>query len=319
MFLVTGGAGFIGSHLVDRLVDRGAAVRVLDNFSTGSRRNLERMGERIELIEGDLRDEAAVRRAARGVEVVFHQGALPSVPRSIADPKTTLEVNVLGTLNVLMAARAAGCRRVIFASSSSVYGDAPGLPRKETMQPEPLSPYAVSKLTGEHLCAVYNQLQGLETISLRYFNVFGPRQDPLSPYAAVIPLFLQALRNGERPVIYGDGEQARDFTYVENVVEANLLAAVARDGIGKVFNIASGEKVSVKKTLEQLEALLGKWIEPLHEPTRPGDVCDSWADIDAARKVLGYEPSVSFEEGLARTVVSGSEARIREGETCSRR
>ena len=309
MYLVTGGAGFIGSHLVARLVERGDAVRVLDDFSSGKRANLEPVRHRLELIEGDLRDGATVRRAVAGIEVVFHQGAVPSVPRSVADPTTTFDANVTGTLNLLLAARDAGCRRVVFASSSSVYGDTPILPKTETMTPRPLSPYAVSKLTGEQLCAVFTGVYGLETVALRYFNVFGPRQDPTSAYAAVIPRFLQALGTGERPVVYGDGEQSRDFTYVDNVVEANLLAATAIGAAGRAFNVAGGEAIAINAMLATLSDLLGVETRARHEPPRPGDVRHSRADIAAARDTLGYEVRVPFAEGLRRTVAASAPAR----------
>jgi nucleoside-diphosphate-sugar epimerase len=302
VLLVTGGAGFIGSHLVARLVELGEPVRVLDNFSGGKRANLDGLLSKIELIDGDLRDEASVRAAVRDVHIVFHQAALPSVPRSIADPRTVFDVNVTGTLNLLLAARDAGCRRLIFASSSSVYGDTTGLPKIETMTPSPISPYAVSKLTGEHLCAAFTRAYGLESVSLRYFNVFGPRQDPDSPYAAVIPRLLTALRTGAEPVIFDDGEQSRDFTYVDNVVDANLRAAAADGAVGRVFNIASGRSVTVNTALRLLARLLGVEPRARHEPPRPGDIRDSLADIAAARKVLGFEVDVAFEEGLKRTV-----------------
>ncbi|HUZ03143.1 MAG TPA: NAD-dependent epimerase/dehydratase family protein [Thermomicrobiaceae bacterium] len=307
MLLVTGGGGFIGSHLVARLVADGRRVRVLDNFATGRRENLAHVLADIELVESDLRDPAAVRHAVAGVEVIFHEAALPSVPRSIEDPATTLAVNLTGTLNLLLAARDAGCRRVVFASSSSVYGDARTVPKVETMAPAPRSPYAVSKLSGEQLCAVFSQLYGLETVALRYFNVFGPRQDPASPYAAVIPRFIRALRRGEAPVIYGDGEQTRDFTHVANVVDANLRAATAPDVTGRVFNVAGGGAISVNRVLQLIAELLETPARARYEPPRPGDVRQSRADITAARAALGYVPSVSFAEGLAATVTSHRE------------
>ena len=302
MLLVTGGGGFIGSHLVAWLVADGQPVRVLDSFATGRRENLAPVLANIDLIEGDLRDPAAVRRAVSGVEVVYHQAALPSVPRSIEDPATTFAVNVTGTLNLLLAARDAGCRRVVFASSSSVYGNTRRLPKVEPMTPAPRSPYAVSKLTGEQLCAVFARLYGLETVALRYFNVFGPRQDPASPYAAVIPRFIRALQRGEAPVIHGDGEQTRDFTYVANVVDANLRAATAPGATGRVFNVAGGEEISINRVLRLLAGLLEVPPRARHEPPRPGDVRHSRAGIAAAREALGYVPAVSFAEGLAATV-----------------
>ena len=307
MYLVTGGAGFIGSHIVTRLVEQGAEVRVFDNLSTGKRENLAPVIEQIEFIEGDLRNEAAIADAARGVDVIFHEAAVPSVPRSVADPKTTMDVNVTGTLNLLLATRDAGCRRVVFASSSSVYGDTPALPKVETMTPKPLSPYAISKLTGEQLCENVTRLYGLETVALRYFNVFGPRQDPNSQYAAVIPKFLHALMSGETPTIYGDGEQSRDFTYVDNVVDANLRATAVPDASGHVFNIASGRAVSVNSMLRQIAELLGVDARAHHDPPRPGDIRDSVADITAARDVLGFVPRIAFADGLARTVAAAKD------------
>jgi len=304
VYLVTGGAGFIGSHLVEKLVRHGAAVRVLDNFSSGKSENLAALADDIEVIDGDLRDQAAVGRAVQGVDVVFHQAALPSVPRSIADPQTTFDVNVVGTLNLLVAARDATCRRVIFASSSSVYGDTLVLPKTETMTPTPRSPYAISKLTGEQLCAVFTHIYGLETVALRYFNVFGPRQDPASPYAAVIPKFVQALRTGVSPVIYGDGNQSRDFTYVDNVVEANFRAAAAKRASARAFNVGCGRSVTLNALLAQTARLMGVDAQPSHGPARPGDVRESLADIRAGRQTLGYEVIVPFEEGLARTVAA---------------
>jgi UDP-glucose 4-epimerase len=302
--LVTGGAGFIGSHLVARLVELGAAVRVLDNFSSGRWENLAAVRGQVELIEGDVRDEATVRRAVAGVDVVYHQAALPSVPRSIADPRSTFDTNVTGTLNLLLAARDANCRRVVFASSSSVYGDTPVLPKHEEMTPRPLSPYAISKLSGEQLCTVFTTVYGLETVALRYFNVFGPRQDPASPYAAVIPKFLDALARGDRPVVYGDGLQSRDFTYVDNVVAANIGAAMATEVAGQVFNIASGRSVTLLAMLESMAQLVGVPLRVRHEPPRPGDIRDSLADISVARAALGYEVDVPFEVGLERTVTA---------------
>jgi UDP-glucose 4-epimerase len=304
MFLVTGGAGFIGSHLAARLVDQGGAVRVFDDFSTGKRDNLEAVGDRIDLIEGDLRDPDAVRRAVAGARVIFHQAALSSVQRSVEDPRTTLDVNLSGTLNVLQAAREAGCQRVVFASSAAVYGDAPGLPKTETMAPRPLSPYAISKLAGEQLCSVFTHVHGLETVALRYFNVFGPRQDPSSPYSGVISRFLLALQTGAPPVIFGDGVQSRDFVYVDDVVAANLLAAEAPAAAGRVFNIATGRAVSLNHLLRTLATLTGTEPRAHHEPARPGDIRHSLADIGAAKKTLGYAAEVALEDGLARTVAA---------------
>lgn len=308
MMLVTGGAGFIGSHLVERLIHDGAQVRVLDNFSSGKASNLDHLRREVEVIEGDLRDSDVTRRAMAGIDVVFHLAAVPSVPRSIADPETAIDVNTRGTLGLLLAARDVGCRRVVFASSSSVYGDTPELPKRETMTPNPLSPYAVSKLSAEQLCRVFTNVYGLETVALRYFNVFGPRQDPTSQYSAVIPKFLAALKDGQTSIVFGDGEQSRDFTYVENVVHANLCASAAEAAAGQVFNVASGRAVTVIQMLRMLAELLE--VTPLVEyaPQRPGEVRDSLADISAARNVLGYEVLVPFEEGLRRTVES-----VREG------
>src|SRR5215211_2521651 len=266
MFLVTGGAGFIGSHLVTRLIEQGEVVRVFDNFSTGTAENLGALWDRVILVEGDLRDQDAVRHAVDGAHVVFHQAALSSVQRSIEDPHTTLEVNVTGTLNVLEAARDAGCQRVVFASSASVYGDAPGLPKTEAMAPRPLSPYAISKLAGEQLCSMFTRVHGLETVALRYFNAFGPRQDPSSPYSGVITHFLHALRAGVPPVIYGDGEQSRDFIYVDNVVEANLRAAVVDAAAGGVFNVASGQAVALNDLLRMMAEVIGVDARADHEP-----------------------------------------------------
>jgi UDP-glucose 4-epimerase len=302
MLLVTGGAGFIGSSIVEALVARGEPVRVLDNFSTGRLENLSTVRDAVAILAGDLRDQQAVRAAVAGVEVIFHQAALPSVPRSIVDPHTTMEVNVTGTLNLLLAARDAGCRRVVFASSSSVYGDSPSLPTAETRAPAPMSPYAVSKLTGEHLCHVFMRTYGLETVVLRYFNVFGPRQDAGSGYAAVIPTFLNAIRGGRTPVIYGDGEQSRDFTYVDNVVAANLLAASTGDAAGRVFNIAAGQSITINSMLRQMTRMLGVESVPEHAPPRPGDVRASLADLSAAQQSLGYVVRVRFADGMRRTI-----------------
>jgi len=297
-FLVTGGAGFIGSHLVERLVGDGHAVRVLDNFSTGKRANIEPFLSQIELIEGDLRNPEDCRKACADIEIVFHEGAVPSVPKSVADPLTSHQANVDGTFNLLVAARDAKCRRVIFAASSSAYGDQPELPKKETACPAPLSPYAVAKLTGEYYLSTFYHCYGLETLSLRYFNVFGPRQDPASQYAAAIPAFVSAILHDEPPTIFGDGEQTRDFTYIANVVHANMLAAQAPRTEGQVVNIACGERVSVNQIIRRINELLGKNVQPNHVAERPGDVKHSLAAIDRAREVIGYEPVVQFDEGL---------------------
>ncbi len=304
-YLVTGGAGFIGSHIAEALLRSGESVRILDNLATGRQSNvnvLRGLPGRLEIIEGDLRDAETVRAAVAGTEVVFHQGALASVPRSIADPVRSLETNINGTQNVLLAARDLGVRRVVYASSSSVYGNTPTLPKHEDMPTSPMSPYAVQKLTAELLCGVFTRIYGLETVSLRYFNVFGPRQDPASEYAAVIPRFLTALLEKRRPVVFGDGEQTRDFTYIENVVQANLLAATAPDAVGAAMNIGCGERISLNYVLELAGDLLGTKVEPDYREARPGDVRDSLADISKAHRLLGYTPSVHFKEGLARTL-----------------
>lgn len=306
MYLVTGGAGFIGSNLVSALLADGHKVRVLDNFLTGKRENLAglsgRYGDRFELVEGDLRDRAATRAAVEEVEHVLHQGALPSVPRSVADPVLSNEINVGGTLNLLTAAREAGVRRVVFAASSSAYGDTPELPKRESMTPNPKSPYAAQKLAGEHYMRIFHEVYGLETVSLRYFNVFGPRQDPESTYAAVIPRFITAVLSGTAPTVYADGRQTRDFTYIDNVVQANLLACDAPKGAcGKVFNIACGERISLLEMLEIIYGLAGRRVLPRFEAPRAGDVRDSLADISLARELLGYEPRIAFPEGFSRT------------------
>jgi len=299
--LVTGGAGFIGSNLVQALLERGDDVRVLDNFSTGSRANLAASADDLELVEGDLRSYERVHAAVRGVEVVFHQGALPSVPRSVQDPLTTTAVNVEGTLNVLLAARDEGARRIVNASSSSVYGNSGGLPRVESQLPDPISPYAVAKLAAERFCTSFSRVYEMEIVSLRYFNVFGPRQDPTSQYAAVVPRFIQAIAAGEPVTVYGDGEQSRDFTYVDNVVAANLLAADAPDVSGEIVNVATGGSTTVNELADAIGLLLGCEVERVFEPEREADVLASWAGLDAAQRLLGYEPQVGLEEGLQRT------------------
>jgi nucleoside-diphosphate-sugar epimerase len=301
-YLVTGGAGFIGSHLVERLVSDGHAVRVLDDFSAGKEENLAPFLSRIEVVRGDIRDVDTVKTAMRDIEIVFHEAALGSVPRSVADPQTTHDVNITGTLNILLAARDAKVRRVVYASSSSVYGETPELPKHEKMTPQPLSPYALSKLTGEHYISVFKQVYGFEAVALRYFNIFGPRQDPNSHYAAVMPKFATALLSGERPIIFGDGLQSRDFTYVENVVEANLRASLAEDIAGRAFNVACGGRYTLLELLTKMKEFLNSDIEPIHESPRAGDVRDSQASIDAARVGFDYQIKVGFEEGLRRTV-----------------
>lgn len=301
-YLVTGGAGFIGSHIAERLVLDGHTVRVLDDFSSGRESNLDSFRNDIEIIHGDIRDADVVKRATKGVDIVFHEAALGSVPRSVVDPLTTHEVNITGTLNVFLAARDAGARRVVYASSSSVYGETPVLPKREDMTAQPLSPYALSKLVGEHYASVFKQIYGFEIVSLRYFNIFGPRQDPESQYAAVVPRFITALLNGKAPVVYGDGLQSRDFTYVENVVNANLLASEADGMAGRAFNIACGGRYTLLQLLARLKEILESDIEPVHEAARAGDVRDSQASIEAAEQGLGYRVSVDFDEGVRRTV-----------------
>jgi UDP-N-acetylglucosamine/UDP-N-acetylgalactosamine 4-epimerase len=302
LYLVTGGAGFIGSNLVAELVTRGEQVRVLDNFSTGHRANLASFKDRIEIVEGDIRSYHLVHEAVQGVDFVLHQAALPSVPRSVRDPITTNEICVAGTLNLLQAAWEAGVRRLVYASSSSIYGSNPELPKRETMTPEPLSPYAIAKLAGEQYCRAFWRLHGFETVCLRYFNVFGPRQDPSSQYAAVIPLFITTLLQGETPVIYGDGSQSRDFTFVSNVVQANLKACTAPEAAGGVFNVACGERYMLLELVTRLAEIIGCQTEIRHAASRPGDVPHSQADITQAQLRLGYEPQVDFTTGLARTV-----------------
>ncbi|MBU0691070.1 SDR family oxidoreductase [bacterium] len=301
-YLVTGGAGFIGSNLVEALLLLGHRVAVLDNFSTGRRENLAAFLNDIELHEGDLRDASAVAKAVKGCDFILHQGALPSVPRSVADPMASNEVNVTGTLNILMAARNAGVQRVVAASSSSVYGNTPTLPKVETMPVLPMSPYAVSKLATEKYLAAFYHVYGLETVALRYFNIFGPRQDPASQYSAVIPKFITAIRKGEQPIMHGDGLQSRDFTYVDNAVEANLLACHAEGAAGEFFNIACGDRFTLLHTLDGINQQLNTAVEPVHEPSRPGDVKHSLADISKAKKILGYSVVTPFNKGLEKTV-----------------
>ncbi len=302
--LVTGAAGFIGSHLMDALVARGDRVRGLDNFATGRAENIAHLRGDVEFFQASLLDRDAVAAACQGVDVIFHQAALPSVPRSVQDPRTSHLANVDGTFELLEAARAAGVRRVLYAASSSAYGNQPGFPRVETMRPQPISPYAVQKLTGELYLSSYAAVFGMETVSLRYFNIFGPRQVADSPYSGVIARFILQLQQGRRPTIFGDGEQGRDYTYIENVVRANLLASDApRESVsGRVFNIACGERHTLNETCRVIAALLGSGLHAEHGPERPGDVKESLASIAAAVDSFGYLPSVGFEEGLRRTV-----------------
>jgi len=300
--LVTGGAGFIGSHLAEELACRDVAVRVLDNFSTGKRENLASFRDRIELINGDIRNLTTCRRAAAGVDFVFHEAALASVPLSIEDPFLTEDINVRGTLNVLWAAREAGVRRLVFASSTSVYGDDPEQPKKEGMQGIPLSPYALSKWIGEKYCQAFSLIYGLPTVCLRYFNVYGPRQDPQSQYAAAVPIFITRMLAGERPVIYGDGSQTRDFVYVRDVVEANILAAEVDGVSGEVFNVASASSLSVASLVRQISEILGETREPIFEPPRQGDILYSAADISKARERLGFRPAHDLCVGLEKTI-----------------
>lgn len=297
--LVTGGAGFIGSHLVDALVERGARVRILDNFSTGRRENIEHRSREIEVLEGDIRDVEACRVACRGVHLVFHEAALGSVPRSMKDPATTIAINVAGTTNVFTAARDAGSRRVVYASSSSVYGDSETLPKSEGQEGRPLSPYALSKVMNEQLASTFVACYGMDVVGLRYFNVFGPRQDPSGPYAAVIPRWVHALASGESPVVYGDGEQSRDFTFVADAVQANLLAAGAGAAVrGRAFNVAGGERTTLLRLAELLRDATGKSAGLVHEPARKGDIPHSFADLGLASAELGYAPAFSLARGL---------------------
>jgi nucleoside-diphosphate-sugar epimerase len=300
--LVTGGAGFIGSHLLRRLLADGFAVRVLDNFATGRRQNLDGLEKDMELVEGDIQSYERVHNAVNGCDVVFHFAALPSVPRSVQDPLTSNASNVIGTLNVLLASRDANVERVVFASSSSVYGTNPVMPKHEDLAPAPMSPYAVSKLAGEGYCRSFHEVYGLSAVAVRFFNVFGARQDPLSQYSAVIPRFILAGLRGQTPVVFGDGEQSRDFTFVDNAVVGTLLAMRAPDVAGQVFNVACGERLTLNQMLAELEIILGSSITCEHRPARPGDVKHSLADISRARAKLGFEPTVSFADGLRRTV-----------------
>ena len=310
VYLITGIAGFIGSSLAEALVARGESVRGVDNFLTGKRENLTPFLDKIDFREADLRDVDAMRAACEGVDIIFHEGALPSVPRSVKDPVPSHESNTNGTFNLLNAARAAGVKRVIYAASSSAYGNQPGMPRRETMVPMPIAPYAVQKLTGELYMKSYWQVYGLETVCLRYFNIFGPRQVPDSPYSGVMAKFILQMMRGEQPTIFGTGEQGRDFTYIDNAVSANLLAAAApaEKVAGRVFNVACGERHTLRETFAVLAELLDFRQPVLFGPERTGDVRDSQADISAAKEAFGYEPLVGFEEGLRRTVAWYREA-----------
>jgi UDP-glucose 4-epimerase len=300
--LVTGGAGFIGSHVATALVERGQRVRVLDNLISGHRSNLAHLRDRVEFVEGDLVNRPDVDRALDGVEVVYHQAALASVPRSVERPLDTNAACVTGTVNLLDAALKTGVRRVVFAASSSAYGDQVTPSKSEDLMPAPLSPYAAAKLAGEFYCQAFTATYGLETVALRYFNVFGPRQDPQSQYAAVIPKFITEMLAGRRPVIFGDGKQSRDFTYIDNVVHGNLLAAEAPGAVGRTINVACGQSYDLLQLVDGINRALGTKIEPVFEPPRVGDVRDSLADISLARKLLKYEPTVTFEDGLRRTI-----------------
>ena len=301
-FLVTGGAGFIGSHIATALVERGDDVVVYDNLSTGSRGNLVHLNDRITFIEGCLLDRDKLEQALAGVEVVYHQAALASVPRSVADPLSTNAACVTGTLNVLDAARQSGVRRVVYAASSSAYGDQPNMSKRETDLPGPLSPYAVAKLAGEHYCRAFHATYGLETVAIRYFNVFGPRQDPNSEYSAVIPIFITKMAKGESPTIYGDGRQSRDFTFIDNVVQGNLAAADAEKAVGRSINVACGTQFTLLHLVSAINEVLGTDIEPIFAEPRKGDIRESLADITLARRVLDYEPQVDFAEGLKRSI-----------------
>jgi UDP-glucose 4-epimerase len=301
-YLVTGGAGFIGSHIVEALVRRGDRVRVLDNLATGKRGNLEHLASRIEFIEGDIRDSETTRRAVEGVRVIFHEAAIPSVPRSVEDPLLNHESNINGTFNVLLAARDAGVRRLVYAASSSAYGERGTGAKVEDQLPNPLSPYAAAKLVGEYYCQVFTHVYGLETVALRYFNVFGPRQDPSSPYSGVISKFITSLLHGEPPIVFGDGEQSRDFTYVANVVDANLRAAEAPEAAGRVINLGVNQRTTLNQLLAELQKIIGTNLTPRYESPRIGDVLHSLADITRAEQLLEFKPIVGLTEGLRYTV-----------------
>ena len=301
-YLVTGGAGFIGSHLVRRLVADKHRVRVLDNFATGKRENLADLEGRFELVEGDMADPAIAARACADVRVVLHEAAIPSVPKAVADPATSHRANIEGTFNLLLAAKNARVHRFIYAASSSAYGESPTLPKVETMPSSPLSPYAVQKLTGEMYCKAFARCYGMQTLSMRYFNVFGPRQDPKSQYAAAIPAFVTAILQDRQPLVYGDGNATRDFTYIDNIVEANLLAASARETAGQTINVACGEQISINGIIQEINIVLGKKITPKYTERRAGDIEHSWADIRLAGELIGYKPRIPFAEGLRRAI-----------------
>jgi UDP-glucose 4-epimerase len=305
--LVTGGGGFIGSHIAERLCRDGHEVVVLDNFSTGRRENLVHLGSDIRLIEGDIQSYERVHNAVKDCEVVYHQAALPSVPRSIQDPLTSNAANVIGTLNVLLAARDSGIMRVVYASSSSVYGAEPTLPKHEGLPTMPISPYAVAKLAGEGYCRSFTHVYGLEAVALRYFNVFGPRQDPTSQYSAVIPRFITACLEGRQPTVFGDGQQSRDFTYVENVVDANLLAANVGGVSGEAYNVACGERISLNQVIEEISDITGRHLSPRYEAPRAGDVRHSLADFSRAERAFGYRPTTTFRQGLERLIAEYEE------------
>jgi len=308
-YLVTGGAGFIGSHLCEELIRRGERVRVVDSLITGKRENLAHLPQ-VEFLQGDLADIDVARRAVQGIEYVLHQAAIPSVPRSVEDPVTSNRANIDASLSVLVAARDAGVRRVVYAGSSSAYGNSETLPKVETMPTAPLSPYALQKLVAEQYCQMFTSLYGFETVTIRYFNVFGPRQDPSSPYSGVISLFISALCEDRRPTIYGDGEQTRDFTYVANVVDGVLRACHAPGASGEIINVATGGRISLKQLFEVVKRKVGSQLEPIYSEPRAGDVRDSQADIGKAERLLGYTPSVSFDDGLGRTVAWYREAMV---------
>ncbi len=301
-YLVTGGAGFIGSNICRRLVREGCSVRVVDNFLTGHKSNMADFRDKIDFIEGDIGNRETAKKAVDGIDVILHQAALPSVPRSVDDPATTHQNCVNATFTLLVAARDAKVRRFVYAASSSAYGDNPTLPKVETMTPNPLSPYAAAKLCGEYYCSAFSTVYGLQTISLRYFNVFGPYQDPASQYAAAIPAFVTKILSDTPPAVYGDGEQSRDFTYVDNVVHANILAANASKTAGQAINIACGQRITVNETIRQINRILGKRIQPRYVPSMPGDVRHSLASIAKAKELIGFEPVVSFEDGLALAI-----------------